>query len=318
MISTLSRPSPSGVALLVSFALGAIAFAQPKTAQPSRGSASQSSAAVQTARVRQPVAPSVSRLDPAPSVSLVRTVTPLPRVYAPTRPREGASVYPWKRNITTTIFWIGEAPSGNNPTPNNKSSWDPQWQANYGGYDDPNRENRTWDFRPVNFVPKLNPFYVALPFNDVTNKEIAAQKIPWYKKVYTGRGSVCKGRWIAIRYGNKTCFAQWEDCGPFVTDDHEYVFGNARPKNPHNNNAGLDVSPAVRDYLGLPSGAACDWRFCEEYEVPDGPWRRYGANNTFVKHQHKETLKLQSNYAELQKKREEWLKASKASRLSSR
>ena len=23
--------------------------------------------------------------------------------------------YPWKRNIVTTVFWIGEQPSGNNP-----------------------------------------------------------------------------------------------------------------------------------------------------------------------------------------------------------
>ena len=32
--------------------------------------------------------------------------------------------YPWKSNIVTTIFWIGEKPSGNNPVPNRVSSWD--------------------------------------------------------------------------------------------------------------------------------------------------------------------------------------------------
>ena len=26
--------------------------------------------------------------------------------------------YPWKKNIVTTVFWIGERPSGNNPVPN--------------------------------------------------------------------------------------------------------------------------------------------------------------------------------------------------------
>src|SRR6476620_1305897 len=26
--------------------------------------------------------------------------------------------YPWKSNIVTTIFWIGEQPSDNNPVPN--------------------------------------------------------------------------------------------------------------------------------------------------------------------------------------------------------
>ena len=32
--------------------------------------------------------------------------------------------YPWKSNIVTTIFWIGEKPSANNPVPNRASSWD--------------------------------------------------------------------------------------------------------------------------------------------------------------------------------------------------
>ena len=40
--------------------------------------------------------------------------------------------YPWKSNIVTTIFWIGEKPSGNNPVPNRVSSWDKQWTKNYG------------------------------------------------------------------------------------------------------------------------------------------------------------------------------------------
>jgi hypothetical protein len=40
-------------------------------------------------------------------------------------------------SITTTIFWIGEHPSTNNPLPNDASSRDPNWFANYGGYDDP-------------------------------------------------------------------------------------------------------------------------------------------------------------------------------------
>ena len=32
--------------------------------------------------------------------------------------------YPWKKNIVTTVFWVGEQPSGNNPVPNRRSSWD--------------------------------------------------------------------------------------------------------------------------------------------------------------------------------------------------
>src|SRR5260221_11069282 len=42
--------------------------------------------------------------------------------------------YPWRLSIMTTIFWIGEHPSTNNPVPNDASSWDPNWFADYGGY----------------------------------------------------------------------------------------------------------------------------------------------------------------------------------------
>src|SRR5438105_1203023 len=34
---------------------------------------------------------------------------------APPSPGEG---YPWKRQIVTTVFWIGEKPTENNPVPN--------------------------------------------------------------------------------------------------------------------------------------------------------------------------------------------------------
>jgi hypothetical protein len=57
------------------------------------------------------------------------------------------------------------------------------------------------------------------------------------------------------------------------------VFGDERPKPNLNRNAGLDVSPAVRDYLGLSDLDVCDWKFVEFREVPPGPWARYGDNN---------------------------------------
>lgn len=245
----------------------------------------------------------------------VGPIAPLPRVYAPVQPRDVAPKYPWRKNIGTTIFWIGETPTENNPTPNHASSWDTQWQLRYGGFDDPNRENRTWDFRPKAFTPGLNPFYVALPFNDVTNPE-AAKKIPWYnERKAAGAKSVCQSVWIAIRHGNKTCFAQWEDCGPFNTTDHDYVFGGKPPKNRENSAAGLDVSPAVRDFLGISSGALCDWRFCSYTEVTDGPWKRFGLNNTFVKKEHQDVEALRKQYAELVRRREEWLKTRGTSRI---
>src|SRR5713101_2244956 len=49
----------------------------------------------------------------------------------------------WKRNIVTTIFWIGEPAGPNNPVSNERSSWDFNWIANYGGNDPPEVWNRT-------------------------------------------------------------------------------------------------------------------------------------------------------------------------------
>ncbi|HEV3063839.1 MAG TPA: hypothetical protein VGX93_00800, partial [Chthoniobacterales bacterium] len=128
---------------------------------------------------------------------------------------------PWKTGIVTTIFWIGERPTTNNPVPNDRSSWDPNWSSNYGGYDDPDVKSRK-DFVPLSFLPRQNPFYVALPYNDVEGghtKPEAKDVIPWFKDTFVRDGqSVLKGRWLAIRRGNKVCYAQWEDCGPFCTD----------------------------------------------------------------------------------------------------
>jgi len=207
-----------------------------------------------------------------------------PQVFTPAL-RFGFSKYPWKRNIVTTVFWIGETPTKNNPVPNNKSSWDTKWYYSYGGYDNPDPEARNGLF-PKGFTPRQNPFYVALPYNDVTRgttKPESRRVIPWFKQAFEREGkSVCKGRWVAIRHGNRIAYAQWEDCGPFRTDHWQYVFGNERPKPNLNQGAGLDVSPAVRDYLGMSGKDVCDWKFVEFREVPKGPWAKYGDNNTFV------------------------------------
>ncbi len=198
--------------------------------------------------------------------------------------------YPWKKDIVTTVFWIGEKPTANNPVPNHASSWDAAWAKNYGGYDDP-RPSQRENYIPVNFTPRQNPFYCALPYNDKAregHRPEAPKVVPWFKEAYRGPGvSVCKGRWVEIRKGNRTVYAQWEDAGPFRTDHWEYVFGNERPKPNLNRGAGLDVSPAVRDFLGLQDTDVTDWKFVEASEVPAGPWARLGDNNTFVINQHK-------------------------------
>jgi hypothetical protein len=210
-----------------------------------------------------------------------------PQVVAGTNFRSGFNRYPWKRGIVTTVFWVGERPTANNPVPNYKSSWDPRWAQNYGGLDNPDPTYRR-NFIPAKFVPRQNPFYIALPYNDVTRgttKSEARRAIPWFKQTFERPGkSVLKGRWLAVRRGNRICYAQWEDCGPFRTDHWQYVFGNQRPLPNLNQGAGLDVSPAVRDYLGMRGKDVCDWKFVEARDVPPGPWTKYGDNNTFVLH----------------------------------
>ena len=210
---------------------------------------------------------------------------------------QAAERYPWRRNIVTTTFWVGERPSKKNPVPNHISCWDEHWAKNYGGTDDP-EPNARRDFIPVNFTPRQNPFYVALPYNDKSrdgHKSEASLVIPWFKEAYEGPGkSVCKGRWIAIRNptNGSVCYAQWEDAGPFRTDHWQYVFGNERPKPNLNRGAGLDVSPAVRDFLGMNDTDVTDWKFVEFNEVPEGPWARHGDNNTFVMNKRREAQSI--------------------------
>src|SRR5256886_5127818 len=84
--------------------------------------------------------------------------------------------YPWKRNIVTTVFWIGEKPSGNNPVPNRRSSWDKDWTRNYGGFDDPNPAHPS-NFISGKFTPRHNPLYFALP-NKHQNRHRAPPETP--------------------------------------------------------------------------------------------------------------------------------------------
>ena len=55
---------------------------------------------------------------------------------------------------------------------------------------------------------------------------------------------------LKIRYKGKSCFAQWQDVGPFGEDDFGWVFGSAKkPKNTQGLKAGLDISPATAQFL---------------------------------------------------------------------
>ena len=170
---------------------------------------------------------------------------------------------PWKENIVTTVFNVGEQPTRNNPTPNHASSWDSNWESNYGGFDDPDPSHRR-GFLPAGFIPRQNPFYFALPYNDVTRgttKPEARVVIPWFRQAFVQEGhTVCKDHWVAIQHGSRVVYAQWEDCGPFRTDHYQYVFGAETPRPNLNGGAGLDVSPAVRDALGMNATRdVCSW-----------------------------------------------------------
>ena len=261
----------------------------PFSAQSQSTFATASALTIHSREVESSKAPFVTpeghRLPDA--LPLPKTRKNLPSVFSPSVPRDGLSArrfttFPWKNDIVTTVFWIGEKAAPKNPVPNTASSWDPKWSRTFGGFDDPNSKNRK-GWLPKKFVPKQNPFYIALPYNDTAKlktKATARKHVPWFEQAYYRDGkSVLKGRWVAVRRGDKVCYGQWEDCGPFETDNWEYVFGDQRPRTKGNGGAGLDVSPAMRDYLGFKWNARCDWRFVELYEIPNGPWKTWGNNN---------------------------------------
>jgi hypothetical protein len=179
----------------------------------------------------------------------------------------------WKRGIAT-VFWVGEGETAENDYIHNSwSAWDMRWEEHYGGVDDP--ENRC-GFQPCAFEPKENPFYVALPYNDLENngkKKANATRIPWNDPAV--KKSVLKNRWIEVRHDGKTCYGQWQDVGPFEQDDVEYVFGDAKePQNPFGEKAGIDLSPALADCLGVDGSDDVQWRHVEFEHVPKGDWTK--------------------------------------------
>ncbi len=168
----------------------------------------------------------------------------------------GGGHYPWHERITVTCFNVGEKEIPGLSPSNCVSAWDPAW---------------------LSHAPHQNPFYVALPYNDVIDsshfKPEAPKVVPWFHQAFIREGqSVCQGRWVELRKGNRRCFAQWADCGPFCTTDSDYVFGRAQPRPNRNQNAGIDVSPAVQQFLDLSGIDQCSWRFVETREVVSGPW----------------------------------------------
>lgn len=177
------------------------------------------------------------------------------------------------QGIITTIFWAGETADASNAyITNTMSAWDEKWQEHFGGVDDPDNRN---GFAPAAFTPLENPFYFALPYNDYDSngRKASAHLCSAVSGVRSPNTSWCKNAWIKIIKGNKTAYAQWQDVGPLGEDDVDYVFGTAKPKNTWGAKAGLDVSPAVRDYLGLSGIDTTSWSFVSAGAVPAGPWK---------------------------------------------
>lgn len=204
----------------------------------------------------------------------------------PTETIPEQSTYPWHSDITATVFWVGEPVGKGSSEDNALSCWDDQWMEHYGGYDDPNCRN---GYYPCNFTPKDQNFYVSVPYDDFDNGERRANAfnaVPWSRNEdWTGK-SMIKGRWVEIEHEDNTCYAQVNDCGPYVYDDWEYVFGEngkeSSPKNTRANSAGMDVSPALRDCLNFEGLNNADnkinWRFIQVNDVPEGPWKEFITN----------------------------------------
>lgn len=175
-------------------------------------------------------------------------------------------------DVLATVFWVGEGATGENDYISNyASAWDSHWQESFGGLDNPTER---CGYRPCDFTPGENPFYVALPYNDLgenDQQKSSASSIPWFEP-QPRSSSLLKNRWVEVRKGSQVCYGQWEDVGPFEEDDVDYVFGTVPPGNSFGEGAGIDLSPALRDCLRMRGNEKVQWRFVEANEVPDGPW----------------------------------------------
>lgn len=173
--------------------------------------------------------------------------------------------------VPTTMFWVGEPSTRDNHfIPNTPSVWQNNWAAYYGGPDNPASRQ---GYRPATFVPKENPFYFALPYSDYAADGKVKEdvtKVPWYQSKPPPGVSIIKNQWIMVTFHGRKVYGQWEDAGPLGEDDMNYVFGSARP---HYKPSGLDLSPAMADYLKLDGLGTTTWQFVAAGDVPAGPWK---------------------------------------------
>lgn len=213
---------------------------------------------------------------PTPQLFLPPAATTTP--VASSTPAEPASQLPAAsaasafKATMTTYFFVGEpADASNDFIQNSESFWDEEWKEHFGGADDPSDR---CGYRPCGFTPLENPFYFALPYADYDQNgdlKPSAHSVPWYRP---GMTVVLKNHWIEVTHNGHTCYGQWEDVGPDNEDDFAYVFGSSlTPTNTFGEKAGLDVSPALWDCLGMADNDITSWKFVDESAVPAGPWK---------------------------------------------
>jgi peptidoglycan/LPS O-acetylase OafA/YrhL len=197
--------------------------------------------------------------------------------------------YPSHDRIPATVFWIGAigVRQAGGDGQSVVSAWDTSWTQHYGGCDgvgSPGRGCRpdvrlrvAPDFYPTAVVPKENPYYVGLPYNDLSStKSTDRYRIPWATApgfadhLHDRTVSFLKNRWVGVTGPGGTCYAQVEDSGPGATDPG-YVLGTDRPAGI----LGINLSPAVVRCIGLDVQAgsgSVGWQFVDA--PPAGPWAR--------------------------------------------
>lgn len=199
----------------------------------------------------------------------------------------------WHDGVQATTFWAGELydPDLGVEGQNISSAWDVDWTEHHGGCDgveieaDADTGNvcgfeervAAEDFMPRAMTPRENPFYLALPFDDLNNDDAFSQRanIPWADDPgYAGRledrdFSYMKNRWVQVEGPDGSCYGQIEDAGPGEYADFGYVFGDAPPIE----EIGIDLSPSLYACVGLGPEAGIgvvSWRFVDR--PPPGPW----------------------------------------------
>ncbi len=201
----------------------------------------------------------------APSCGLDETglvTEPVPSGSLWTRGAPGLHV-----GIQSTVFWVGEGASDDNGHISNvPNCWQDDWVKHHGCADTETGPCQSTE----------NPYYFALPYSDMKDGERKGNigLIPWVsERVWEDSESIVKNRWIQVSYQGVDCYAQWEDCGPYLEDDVSYVFGSSPPKNKKDLKSGLDLSPALAKCLGATKNQRVDWKFVDVSAVPEGPWR---------------------------------------------